>query len=385
MIGDELASLLPTATETQFLRAALHDLPSAREAWDAWLDAVTREGTSTRRALAPVNALIPLLSWNLWRNQVPLDRDLETLFRAAHLTEELRLGAYQAICQSAFDTLSGAGVPFVVLKGAALGSMVYPAPVLRHAQDLDLLLDGQDLERAATSLTRAGWHRTAPRALANPLHMPGLAHPSGVVVELHRRLLIPYYTVPYDRLRERSMNTRVGNADVRVLSPADNLLHTCAHAMAGFPILRWVPDAWFVLKCHPDLSWPTFLSTVVESRLELPVGVALEYLAERMSMPIPEDLIDDLRKRAAHSTRMDRSAARPWPAGQFRDLWARPEPWWRRLALMGRRLFPPPQQFALHYGLRPWTVPYHYLHRAWLHLSGRQDGVARRKSGVWNR
>jgi hypothetical protein len=370
MNEDALTPLLPTSSQTDFLRACLDDTARAGESWERWLRDAGRDGIPARRALTPVNAFLPLLAWNLWRHRVPLDRALETHLRAAQLTEELRLRKYRAICASLFEVLQRAGLPFVVVKGAALGDLVYPTPLLRHADDIDLLLHERDLETAVSALAASGWRHTPPPNIRNALHLPALVHPSGVTVELHWRLLIPYYTLPYERLWERSRPATVAGVEGRVLSEADNLLHVCAHGMAGFPIIRWVPDAWFMLQRWPGLDWSVFTSATVDGRLELPVSVALGYLAGRMNLPIPSGVLDDLRRRAVKTGYIGRQAARPWPEGRSDTLRVGAGSRWRRVTLNWRRLFPPPIQFALHYDVRLWTVPFYYLYRLTRHTRG---------------
>jgi hypothetical protein len=358
-----LAALLPAADQTLFLRACLGDAPVAAEAWEGWRRQATRDGTPVRRALAPVNAFLPLLAWNLRRNGVPLDRELATHLRAARMTEELRLQRYRAICASVFQTFTGAGIPFIVLKGAALAATAYPDPLLRHADDIDVLLHEHDLERAASVLEARGWRSRGLPALPNPLHLPPFVHASGLSLELHRRLLIPYYTLPYDALWARSVRASVAGVTVQVLSPADTLIHITAHAMLGPPILRWIGDAWFILQRFPDIDWSGFTSTAAAARLHLPVFVACDYLSGQIGLPVPPHVLAELRAGASRTSYVGRQAARPAPQGSLASIWALPEPWWRRTARLCRRAFPSPVRFALEHDVRPWAVPAQYAYR----------------------
>jgi hypothetical protein len=207
--------------------------------------------------------------------------------------------------------------------------------------------------------------------LPNPIHLPPMTHRSGVSLELHRRLLLPYYTVPLDAFRARSETMPVAGVEVRVLSASDSLLHACAHGMGTVAILRWVPDAWFILKKQPFFDWPRFTGTVVSSRLALPLSVALWYLAEQMHLPVPPHARDEIDAHAARTGRSGRVLALPWLDGSVRELWSRPGPWWTRLGLVWRRAFPPPLQFARHCDVRLWQVPYYYARRAWRVLTHR--------------
>lgn len=337
--------LLPDAVDTLFLRACLHDGPRAHEAWDRWCAEATRGGTPLVRALVPVNGFLPLLAWNLQRTGAPLDQRLQTHFRSARLTEELRWRRYRGICEAAFRLLNEAEVPFIGLKGAVVSERVYPLPMLRHSDDIDVLLHERDLGRASEVLLRAGWRPRRAPVLKGVQHVPPLVHESDVPIELHWRLMIPYYTIPYDRLWARSQAVRIADVDIRALAETDSLLHALAHGMYGRPELKWAADAWFILAANPDLDWTTFTETAIAARLELPLYQALRFLSDRLDAPVPPRVLAALEPRAARTNFAGRSVARPWPAGGW------------------RRAFPPPVQFALHYDVPLWTVPFYYVYR----------------------
>jgi putative nucleotidyltransferase-like protein len=371
-IRTQLSTMLPSPAHTRLLRACVHDGAAAREAWSRWTAGLAREGVPVRRALAePAAALLPLLAWNFERNGMDHEAGtLRTHLRFALVTEELRREQYVSGCAEGLQTLRTAGIPLVVLKGAALGELVYPRPALRHSGDIDVLLRDADLPRAIAALMGRGWRRMDDPLMPSPVHPPPLVHPTGVPIELHRRLLIPYYTLPLDAMWRRSRAARVAGVDVSILSPADNLLHVVAHAMHGYgePILRWVPDAWFILARSPDLSWEDFLDGAGAAHLGLPVHAALSYLAREIGAPIPSEVLAQLEIAAARAGFVARAAARlgsrRWEMGSPREVWAAPDNVGRRVARLWRRLFPPPLEFALRYDLRWWAVLFHYLARA---------------------
>jgi hypothetical protein len=347
-------TVLPSERDGCFLRACLHEHDAADDGWRRWLREATADGTPARRALAAVNSLLPLLAWNLRRTHVEVDRPLQTHFRSALLTEELRWQRYRAICELAFALLSDARIPFIALKGAVVGERYYPLAMLRHADDVDVLVHEPDIERATTVFLRAGWRQGAPPVFRQPLHAPALMHEADVSIELHRRLVIPHFTVPYGRLWARTERVRLGAADVGVLATSDALLHTLAHAMQSTRDLRWVADAWFMLS-KDAIDWRMFTETAIVSRLALPIHAALTYLAREVDAAVPATVLDELTQAARRASYADREAARPWPIG---------------------RVFPPPVQFALHYDVPVWSVPYYYFYRLARHV-----GLRRAASG----
>jgi hypothetical protein len=333
--------VLPDGRAAWFLRASLCDGEDAARAWRRWLHQATADGTPVRRALVPVNALLPLLAWNLARAGVAVDRDLQTHLRSALLTEELRWARYRSICGAAFTLLAAHAIPFIVLKGAAVGERFYPEPMLRHSDDIDVLVRLADIERTSAIFLDAGWRTHAQPPFRQPLHAPPLVHDTDVSIELHHRLVIPHYTLPYDALWQRAERAPVAGADALVLSASDALIHAIAHAMQSATGLRWVADAWFIVR-HPSFDWQVFTETTIRSRLALPVRAGLACLAAALSVPIPDTVTASLDRAACQATHGDRQASRPWHAG---------------------RLFPPPVQFALHYDVPLWSVPYYYVSR----------------------
>jgi hypothetical protein len=333
--------VLPDARATSFLRACLHDGGIAERAWRRWLQEATTGGTTVRRALAPVNALLPMLAWNLARTGISVDRELQTHLRSALLTEELRWARYRSICEAAFTLLAAHAIPFIALKRAAVCERTSPEPMLRHNHDSDVLLHRADIERAFGVFVNAGWRTHARPPFRQPLHAPPLVHDTDVSIELHHRIVTPHFTVPYDDLWTRAAHTTVAGVAARVLPGPEALIHAVAHAMQSPTGLRWVADAWFMVR-SPSFDWRVFTDTTIQSRLALPVRAALAYLAADMDLAIPASVTAELDTAARCATYSDRQASRPWQA---------------------RRAFPPPVQFALHYDVPVWSVPYYYVTR----------------------
>jgi hypothetical protein len=369
-MADPLSVLMPAPRDTLLLKALVREGAAGRQAWQAWTAGLSPRGRTAgaRDVIAALSArsiFVPLLYWNLGRNGISLDAELVTYLRSAVLTEDLRWLKYQEIFRSALAVLNRAGIPFLVLKGAALGEGCYPSPVLRHTGDIDLLLRKDDAARAADLFAGLGWRRasvTSPVA-RHHRHLPPLTHESGLPLELHHRIAPAFYTVPYDQLRARSVRTTITGGAARVLSPADSLLHTCLHAMVSARGLRWIVDAWFIVWRHPDLDWAVFIETARASRATLPVHAALRYLAEEMAVPVPERVVADARRHAAASGFLARWAARPIPSGRPGEIWESPGPPWRRAARLVGRAFPSPVALALQFDIPVWQMPGEYIHR----------------------
>jgi hypothetical protein len=145
------------------------------------------------------------------------------------------------------DVLLGAGVPFRVLKGAALAHTVYANPGVREFGDTDLLFLPGDLERAVDLLCAAGAHRRnaelRPGFDARFSQGTTLVDAHGIELDLHRTLVDGPHGMALDAhvLFAGTTEFRVGGRRLLGLGSAERLLHACVHAALGSRRPRLVP------------------------------------------------------------------------------------------------------------------------------------------------
>jgi hypothetical protein len=371
--------VLPGADATGFLQACLLEGDTAARAWSAWLRAATQGGTPVEQALVPYRSFLPLLAWSLRRSGAAPDPGLDRHLRFAVFTEELRIAKYREVCAAVFDTLRERALDFVVLKGAALADPVYPSPVLRHSDDIDLWLRADALDAAEDALRRRGWEACAEPTLPSSLHRPALADRSAVPVELHGAFLTPAFTPDYARAWGETVDRTIAGRRVRALSSADTLHHVCVHGLCGLPTLRWVADAVFLLRGDPAFSWQDLLARVAEAGTALPMCLALTFLARNLGVRVPDEVLDRVTAEALAAPRRQRLAVEPWPRV---PTWPPPAGWrgrWQWTRGVVRAVFPPSGQMALAFGLRSWQVPFAYAHRLSAYV--RAPGARRRRPG----
>jgi hypothetical protein len=132
--------------------------------------------------------------------------------------------------------LEQAGIQVLVLKGPVLASRYYQPPFLRKpSTDLDLAIKREDLDRACAALSKLGYTPEAStREKKTVSHHVELIHPSRAKVELHFRLSHKGLGIPTDEFFERSANSELPEGRiVRILSPADEILHLTLHSISG--------------------------------------------------------------------------------------------------------------------------------------------------------
>jgi hypothetical protein len=313
--GAVLATNLPGSTETLLLRACLLDGEESRRAWDSLSkqdvdvsSLLTHGGHGMRR-------LAPLLYDSLVRNGLEADPALLTRCRMSKMREGLRAQAFARVAAGVFDALERAGIPFVVLKGAALAEPVYGDPVLRHSHDLELLVPEADVRLAAAALRDAGCEGLEPLRAGGKLRV---FHDSGLPVVLRTRLFEPrLYGGDWEWCVGRTVSVIVAGRTVRILSPALSLLHACVHAAYGHgrSSLQWVTDAVMLIRrgTHPtsglDLNWTEIAASVDRFHCALPLSATLGYLVREMRAQVPEDARAAVRRFADQATALEREVA----------------------------------------------------------------------------
>jgi hypothetical protein len=193
--------------------------------------------------------------------------------------------------------LSSSDARLILLKGAAFANTLYDPPVLRHCHDIDLLVEGFQVSRCCQALAPVGFS-VRPGPAAHAL----LLHTSGLPLRLHTRpFLQPLYDAPFERLFKRSEQREVAGIPIRVLCAADALVHICGHAstVPGVEALRWVGDAWLLVRKAGRLDWSDVVEQARAMNVSVPAWVRLHYLANELGSAIPSSALADLQNLAS--------------------------------------------------------------------------------------
>ncbi len=298
------AAWLPSSRQLSLLRASLWKGEGARDAWAEWRrqepDLDTVEPGSYR--------LLPLAYRNLSAELVgdPDAERLKDIYRRSWAANQFGMRAGRR----AIDALQAAGLEVLALKGAALIGSAYDDPGARPMGDVDLAVRPERIGEAVRALREAGLTPSEPEAERRLAvrHSLAFLDPEGQEVDLHRGML---WRPGLDReFWDGSIEAGVVGARVRILNPADQLLHVCAHGAAWNPVhpVRWVADAFKVIEVAPvGLDWNRLVSMAERGHLSLPLADALVYLAENLKAPVPGEARSALsrtpvtaRERHAH-------------------------------------------------------------------------------------
>ena len=164
------------------------------------------------------------------------------------------------------STFSRAGIPAIVLKGAALTALVYRRMGLRPMVDIDLLVRKKDLDRAALILSRLGyfpdesyhsqeWYKDQHHHLA-----PYIVPDRSLGLELHHHVISPAsrLQIPIDEFWRRARPTPIASVPALVLSPEDILISLCLHGSINCfsRVLRDLVDITEVIRLYlEEINW----------------------------------------------------------------------------------------------------------------------------------
>ena len=223
------------------------------------------EDWSDLASKAEAHGLAPLLHQHLNRAGVRLPADTRRQLLALTIRHRRRNDIYSVVLGEILDAFSAAGIDTVVLKGAALAHVLYPAVGLRPMSDIDLLVDPRLTRRAQGLLAELGFAapvRPTVRRLVGHHHLPPATKDvegHAVQVEVHRDALSPdcfgsLTTKHVTGLRGFTLHGR----RAYTLDHEDMLYHLCRHLAERSELLRliWVADVeGYAARFSGEIDW----------------------------------------------------------------------------------------------------------------------------------
>lgn len=293
-----LKPLWPTSGQALLLRAAVVPGPGALAAWDAWnvnhdlIETELDHGSFRLLALVYKNLLAQ-------GADEPLMPRLKGIYRYWWCSNQRLFYRAAAVVRG----LEQAGIPSVVLKGAAASIAYYHDTGVRPMGDIDLLVPLDQAAAAVAHLGRQGWRPTRPRVadLIRYQHSVQMVHTTGEALDLHWHVLAECVHPSSDEgFWKRAVPIRILNAATLALGPTDSLLHAIVHGMRwnAEPTVRWVADAMAILHAAEDaIDWDVLEFEARRQRVLLRLSMGLEYLKRSMDAPVPERVLERLRTR----------------------------------------------------------------------------------------
>lgn len=264
------------------------------------------------------------------------------------------------------QAMEEAGVPLVLLKGAAYVLARLPHARGRIFSDIDIIVPKDSLGNAEASLMMHGWHATHHDAYDQRYYrewmheIPPMEHIKRMtVIDVHHAILPATAAIHPDagKLLAAARPATKGE-NILVFSPADMVLHSAVHLFHDGEYdngLRDLVDIHGLLQHYGDTPgfWPALTERARQLELTRPLFYALRYAALLLHTPVPAQaaqeaeigrpgrlllsLMDQLFRRALlpqHPSCDDRWTAAARAMLYVRANWLRMPPW-----LLARHLF----------------------------------------------
>jgi hypothetical protein len=227
----------------------------------------------------------------------------------------------------AIKCLNEAGIPVMLIKGAALNITAYADKALRPMSDIDVLIPHNRAREAIDKIESIGWTSRFRNhhQLVEVAHACHFIGPGNTELDLHWHLLHSDCSPQADRgFWDRSIPNVWNGIPMRVPSTADQLLHACEHGPRYnlVPPLRWLSDATLLIKqlCN-GMEWDCLSQTSREKDITLPVLETLHYLRRELDQSIPESVLDDLNRVRPSLLASIHHRVMRWPTPRGLTFW----------------------------------------------------------------
>jgi len=226
-----------------------------------------------------------------------------------HLDVAVRLSSVQrqevrrevALLQHALRPLD---VPIVLMKGAAYVMAGSPAAEGRLFSDLDILVPRHRLAEVEALLMARGWATTHLSAYDQRYYREWM-HELPPMVHIHRNTVLDvHHNILPQTARDRPDAALLleasrpidGEPALRVLAPADLVLHSMSHLFHNDDLghaLRDLSDLDLLLRdrLHDGDFWPALLDRAEQLRLTRPLRYGLRYSHAVLATPIPAHVL----------------------------------------------------------------------------------------------
>lgn len=185
---------------------------------------------------AEAHGMAPLLLRHLLAAGIDLPDDFLRSLRLLALRHRQANRVLSRTLGRVLSILTEAGIPALVLKGAALCHTLYPEPGLRPMRDIDLLLPWNEALPAHALLQRHGFHDPAVFTPVDHLHLAALYQEVDgirVCLELHRSLFPDSPPCParmdFAQLYDRAVSFAAAKVPAFTLADEDMLWHLYQH------------------------------------------------------------------------------------------------------------------------------------------------------------
>ena len=258
--------------------------------------------------LAEVHGVTPLVYARLFRDfRELIPERIGNSVRYAFVSNAQKNFFVAAELLRLIEIFTSRGITAVPFKGPVLAACAYGDIAFREFGDLDLFVKRNQMARAATVLTSAGYIRPSDQQIEHEIvDDPDAAYlgPKYYVfvhknhqmrVDLQWRVTQNYFSFPIELLdgRESLICVKLLERDVLTFGPTDLLLILCAHGSKHrWEKLKWICDVAHVVSAYQNqIDWYRLTETASARRIMRMLSLGLFLSKDLLDAPVPSQLL----------------------------------------------------------------------------------------------
>jgi len=249
------------------------------------------------------------------------------------------------------QSLDEQGVAWLVFKGPVLAMQAYGDLSLRHAGDLDVLIDAEDVAVAEPLVEALGYQRVQPGFALSPRQWRayrerfadfGYLHRRHQLnIELHWRLFYNSHLLPVSlsEVSSAAGSQQVAGIEVATMAWSDLILYLCAHgAKHGWFRMFWLVDVDRLMQGCSETQQRALLQRAIELGAERMLLQALLLAHRLLATPVASGVLRVAERDSTVVALVDvATEALRGPASLWSDEGARsPSQVWRMMRYLGR-------------------------------------------------
>ena len=261
--------------------------------------------------LAEHNRLLPLLYDEAHRENIVVPTGVQQELREAFIQAAAEAAVRAKELRRVVSALDHAGIPVILLKGAALALSVYRNPALRLMGDVDMLLRRDHLPEALQVLETLGFQSARGLSGASldfavrwggEMTFSKRTSRGRLSLDLHAHLLSGPWTrrasaVDLEALWERARALDLDGVQAFQLSLEDNVIQLCQHAGIHhtYAYVLSLIDIDRAVAAPGGMDWGLLVQRARRFELSTATYFGLRFTTEMLSTPVPERVLAALR------------------------------------------------------------------------------------------
>ena len=283
----------PDSKQGLLLRAIIFKDSRGVEAWKEW-----KKENFDNIDLGSLR-LIPLLYRKLLDNGIhdPIMNRYRSVYRSFWARNQLLFNSFKPVLNEFYKS----NIETILFKGMGLTLSLNTDIALRPMDDIDILINFKDVEKAVNIVEKLGWFcKFGYRCLINEsINEITFGNGRGQFIDIHTHSLLHAMWGHHEMYYwERAMEIEFNNVPVKIMDSTSHLIILIVHGLSWNTIhpLRWISDSVLLLeKFSQNIEWDYLIEQSKRLRVSYNMMIGLKYLKEQFEAPIPENVLESLK------------------------------------------------------------------------------------------